>query len=130
MTNDVPLEGVLKYIKKERDKYKEKLDVLKEYTKLLEEKFNKALKIIEEKDAEIEALKEENKSLRTDVKNTKLWQDFKASNRIKDLKLKENKITLSRLTSEIYHLKKALANIDSNNPLIDTTYDDEETEEK
>lgn len=36
MNQEVPLEAVLKYIKQDRDKYKEKLETLMEYTKSLE----------------------------------------------------------------------------------------------
>lgn len=61
--NDIPLEAVLKYIKKERDKYKAKLENLVPYTKALEQKVKDLDDIISDKEkriADLEKRLEEN----------------------------------------------------------------------
>ena len=47
ITNDIPLEGVLKYIKAERDKYKDKVKVLTDYAHSLEKKVNNLMTLNE-----------------------------------------------------------------------------------
>lgn len=77
--NDIPLEAVLKYIKRERDKYKEKVEILTAYSKSLEAKIKnlaskesdleKALKEVATLKAELEARKalvSENKMLKNE----------------------------------------------------------------
>lgn len=77
--NDIPLEAVLKYIKRERDKYKEKVDILTAYSKSLEQRvkslaskepdLEKAVKEIANLKAQLEARKalvSENKMLKNE----------------------------------------------------------------
>ena len=101
--NDIPIEGVLKYIKKERDNYKDKLETLIPYTKSLELKLKEQLIVIgnlhdeiNRLNAELEANKvtkaeigeakhlvKENALLRAELKAMK--EDYKQSDWYKTL---------------------------------------------
>lgn len=95
--NDIPIEGVLKYIKRERDKYKEKLETLVPYTKSLENKlkeltarnltlegalkdYNEQKKLIKRigvLEQEKEMLIKENSALIKDFKQTDWYKQLK-----------------------------------------------------
>ena len=95
--NDIPIEGVLKYIKRERDKYKEKLETLVPYTKSLENKLKeltarnltlegalkdyneqkKLIKRISVLEQEKEMLIKENSALIKDFKQTDWYKQLK-----------------------------------------------------
>lgn len=97
--NDIPIEGVLKYIKRERDKYKEKLETLVPYTKSLENKLKeltarnltlegalkdyneqkKLIKRISVLEQEKEMLIKENSALIKDFKQTDWYKQLKDS---------------------------------------------------
>lgn len=95
--NDIPIEGVLKYIKRERDKYKEKLETLVPYTKSLENKLKEltarnialdgALKDYNEQKKltkRISVLEQEKEMLIKE--NSALIKDFKQTDWYKQLK--------------------------------------------
>ena len=95
--NDIPIEGVLKYIKRERDKYKEKLETLIPYTKSLEAKlkeltarnltlenalkdYNETKKIakrVSVLELEKERLIKENSAIIADYKQTEWYKQLK-----------------------------------------------------
>lgn len=96
LQNEIPIEGVLKYIKRERDKYKEKLEKLIPYTKNLEERFKDLTArnlVLEEalKDyteckkmrKRVEVLEKEKEELIRN--NSALISDYKQSDWYKDL---------------------------------------------
>ena len=112
--NDIPIEGVLKYIKRERDKYKEKLETLVPYTKSLENKLKEltarnlalegALKDYNEQKKltkRISVLEQEKEMLIKE--NSALIKDFKQTDWYKQLKDGKKK-----LRSENKALKQAL----------------------
>jgi len=112
--NDIPIEGVLKYIKRERDKYKEKLETLIPYTKSLENKLKEltarnltlegALKDYNEQKKltkRISVLEQEKEMLIKE--NSALIKDFKQTDWYKQLKDGKKK-----LRNENKVLKQAL----------------------
>lgn len=112
--NDIPIEGVLKYIKRERDKYKDKLETLIPYTKSLENKLKEltarnltlegALKDYNEQKKltkRISVLEQEKEMLIKE--NSALIKDFKQTDWYKQLKDGKKK-----LRNENKVLKQAL----------------------
>ena len=93
---DVPLEAVLKWLKKDRDKLQAKLDMLVPYTKRLEKKLEtQRVEIEREKDAEIAKLRKQLENTDKQWKlqmhdNAQLIKDYKQSEWYKCLK-KQNK---------------------------------------
>ena len=80
--NDIPIEGVLKWLKRERDKLKEKLEVLKQYAKDLEQKNISLHQMVVSRDQKIEkqkftieGLQQELKTLKVDFKQSSIWQN-------------------------------------------------------
>lgn len=68
----VPIEAVLKYIKNDRDKYKEKLSVVSDYAKGLEVRIKSLQKTIDAQDEEILTLEQklaENEVSKADMAN-------------------------------------------------------------
>lgn len=112
--NDIPIEGVLKYIKRERDKYKDKLETLVPYTKSLENKLKEltarnltlegALKDYDDQKKltkRISVLEQEKEMLIKE--NSALIKDFKQTDWYKQLKDGKKK-----LRNENKMLKQAL----------------------
>lgn len=121
--NDVPIEGVLKYIKRERDKYKQKCETVSAYAKQLELALkNISNERIKELESEIKSLNSKLASANNDRENLKaenkaLRNDFRTSTwyaNLMDSKEKKNKENLllkrmnSALLTEIDSLKKDL----------------------
>ena len=116
MENDIPIEGVLKYIKRDRDKYKEKLETLVPYTKSLEAKLKEltarnltleeALKDYDEMkkiakrvrvlETEKEGLIKENSAIISDYKTSEWYKMLKEDRRRLRKQNKELKIMLNR----------------------------------
>lgn len=102
ITDKIPLEAAVKYLVKERDNLKCKLEILVPYTKSLEKKL-KAYEneLDEETPAAIrlraEELKRENRALK---------DDYKQSTWYKDLKRK-----MDSLTRENNHLKQRISEL-------------------
>ena len=116
MENDIPIEGVLKYIKRDRDKYKEKLETLVPYTKSLEAKLKEltarnltleeALKDYDEMkkiakrvrvlETEKEGLIKENSAIISDYKTSEWYKMLKEDRRRLRKQNKELKILLNR----------------------------------
>ena len=114
MENDIPIEGVLKYIKRDRDKYKEKLETLVPYTKSLEAKLKEltarnltleeALKDYDEMkkiakrvrvlETEKEGLIKENSAIISDYKTSEWYKMLKEDRRRLRKQNKELKILL------------------------------------
>ncbi len=67
--NDIPLEGLLKYIKADRDSFKAKLEQLIPYTKSLETR-------IGDLEKEIEVLRKEKSSLMREVTRTPIYKSL------------------------------------------------------
>lgn len=101
--NEVPLEAVLKYIKKSRDEYKEKLETLIPYAKSLEERLSslteeyEALKQAFEENkvskAElglVKCIKNENDAMRAELSSFR--KDYKATQWYKQMKEDRNKV--------------------------------------
>ncbi len=107
----IPLEAAVKFIVRERDNLKRKLEILVPYTKSLEKK----LKAHEnELDAETptairlraEELKRENRALKSEYKQTSWYKSLKEK---LDRLTKENnhlKQRISELTTELYENKR------------------------
>ena len=82
-SHDIPLEAVLKWIKKERDSYKAKLDRLVPYTKSLEQR-NRELEI------ENTRLRKENSGLASDITKSTIYKGLNE----RYVKVKRDKETL------------------------------------
>lgn len=82
-SHDIPLEAVLKWIKKERDSYKAKLDRLVPYTKSLEQR-NRELEI------ENTRLRKENSGLASDITKSTIYKGLME----RYVKVKRDKETL------------------------------------
>lgn len=100
MGNDIPLEAVLKYIKRDRDRLQEKLDKLTKYAKQLESERGYWDEEITRQKQENDLLREENQYLRTEVKSSALWQNMKLQLHAVQAKNKELQAVIERLYAE------------------------------
>lgn len=116
MNEDIPVEALLKYIVKERDKYKQKLETLIPYTKGLEarladndkkheETVTKMERQFERKCREYEELYKEVVTMRRDYKESAWYRDLHEESRKLREKIKQQNIVNNRLLCQIQALK-------------------------
>ena len=102
---EVPIEAAVKWLIKERDRYKEKLDTIVPYTKSLETRVRDLEKLIEGLGdcpmKRIEKLEKENRRLIEE--KTFLIQDYQKSDWYKSMQVKAKK-----KDERIHHLRESL----------------------
>ena len=111
INEDVPIEAVVKYLVKERDAYKEKLDTLVPYTKRLEARLRDMEAAVDATRADevrkmektIERLERENKRLVEE--KTNLIMDYHKTEWFKSMQRAQ-----TRRADTIKHLRDALSN--------------------
>lgn len=119
ISNDIPLEAVLKYIVKERDRYKNKLEILIPYTKSLEQKVKsheknielvKQCKELEDKLKVATRLNEdyraELKALKSDYKTSEWYLDTRRQMTQQRTRIRELSIALNKVLVENSELKR------------------------
>ena len=108
MKSDIPLEAAVKYLIRDRDIAKEKLEKVAKYAKQLESERGYWDKEIERQKQENEALREENEYLRKEVKESALWKNMKLQIKAIQAKNKELKATIERLYAEMRILEQVV----------------------
>lgn len=112
--HNIPLEAVVKYLAKERDNYKQRLDQIVPYTKSLEEKIRRYEECFEkasEDPKDVSFLKTQLLLIKTE--NRMLIKEYKKSNWYKSLEGKINKVCMENLS-----LRRALTALKDENKLV------------
>ena len=120
MNKDVPAETIIRYITRERDRFKQKLAVLVPYTKSLEkrlraqqeeredrhdheiEKYEKRISVLEKT---IERLTTENSNLIKDYRNSEWFKSLERANKQRRAEMKTLREALNRVNVENAKLK-------------------------
>lgn len=116
MNEDIPIEAILKYIKRDRDAYKAKVETLTAYAHSLEDKLRKTDKREESLNNTIEDLRrqlaiyrEEITRTREDARNSKPYKDLELALRGKTVRAQLLEVKLAAVNKQLQRMQKDTA---------------------
>ena len=116
MNEDIPIEAILKYIKRDRDLYKAKVETLTAYAHSLEDKLRKTDKREESLNNTIEYLRrqlaiyrEEITRTREDARNSKPYKDLELALRGKTVRAQLLEVKLAAVNKQLQLMQEDTA---------------------
>lgn len=116
MNEDIPIEAILKYIKRDRDTYKAKVETLTAYAHSLEDKLRKTDKRDESLNNTIEDLRrqlaiyrEEITRTREDARNSKPYKDLELALRGKTVRAQLLEVKLAAVNKQLQRMQEDTA---------------------